>query len=30
LITVTVVAVAPGRPSNEYLLFEQLRLVTYR
>jgi hypothetical protein len=29
-ITVTVVAVAPGRPSNEYLHFEQLRLVTYR
>jgi hypothetical protein len=29
-IRVTVVAVAPGKPSNEYLRFEQLRLVTYR
>jgi tyrosinase len=29
-ITVTVVAVAPGHSSNEYLRFDQLRLVTYR
>lgn len=29
-ITVTVVVAAPGKSSNEYLLFRQLRLVTYR
>ena len=29
-ITVTVVAVAPGKESSEYLQFDQLRLVTYR
>jgi hypothetical protein len=29
-ITVTVVAVAPGRDSSDYLEFRELRLVTYR
>ena len=29
-ITVTVVCVAPGRESNEYLKFDEVRLVTYR
>lgn len=29
-ITVTVVVAAAGQPSNEYLLFRQLRLLTYR
>jgi hypothetical protein len=29
-ITVTVVAVAPGRDSNEWLKFDEVRLVTYR
>jgi tyrosinase len=29
-ITVAVVVAAPGKPSNEYLLFRRLRLLTYR
>ena len=29
-IIVTVVVAAPGKPSNEYLLCRQLRLLTYR
>ncbi len=29
-ITVTVVCVAPGRESNEYLKFDEVHLVTYR
>jgi hypothetical protein len=29
-IKVTVVAVAPGKESNQYLAFDEVRLVTYR
>jgi hypothetical protein len=29
-ITVAVVVAAPGKPSNEYLLYRRLRLLTYR
>ncbi len=29
-VTVTVVCVAPSRESNEYLKFDEVRLVTYR
>ncbi len=29
-ITVTVVALAPGRPTNAYLRFDEIRLATYR